>query len=171
MKINYCCGRRVRDGWWNIDAVHNPKAQRAPDLIFAMRFNSDGTLLEPTPMPDGCADVVEADHAIEHFHRWEAPQVIAEWRRLLKPGGLLILELPNLESACRNVLAGASDQMGMWPLYGDPGHRDPYMIHRWAYTPKTIQELLVGFRTIQMFRPVTHGARADRDMRVEGTKC
>ena len=26
----------------------------------------------------------------------------------------------------------------MWPLYGDPAHRNPLFGHRWGYTPETL---------------------------------
>lgn len=125
------------------------------------------------PLPDSCATEVMALHVIEHFYRWEAPAVLAEWRRLLEPGGLLILELPDLAKACRNLLAGKGDQMAMWPLYGDPGPRDPYNCHKWGYTPKTMAALLgeCGFGKIKMLPPQTHGRRLERDMRVECHRC
>jgi predicted SAM-dependent methyltransferase len=118
-------------------------------------------------------------HLIEHFYLWEADDVLQEWRRLLKPGGRLILELPNLEAACRNYLRlkkkkGQSNlaQMAMWPLYGDPSHEDVYMCHHWAYDPDTITELLEanGFEKVQILPPQTHGRRVNRDMRVEALR-
>lgn len=112
-------------------------------------------------------------HVIEHVYRWEANALVLEWARLLKSGGRLILELPNIDAAAKNLLAGQSDQMGMWPLYGDWSHRDPYMMHRHGYTPKTIVALAkeCGFVNITMLPPKTHGARANRDMRLEATKA
>jgi predicted SAM-dependent methyltransferase len=172
MKINFGCGRRVLDGWFNVDAAHSSKAPRAPELLHALAFDASGKVINPLPLPDGCADELMAMHVLEHVYRWEAPALLGEWRRLLKPSGLLVLELPNIEAAARNLLAGLSDQMCMWPLYGDPGHRDPFMCHRWGFTPKTLHQLVhdAGFRDIVQPPPRTHGARADRDMRLEARK-
>lgn len=171
MRINFGCGKQTWPDWFCIDAVRHPKASRDPDLLFALAFN-DTQLVEALPLADGCADELHSYHFIEHVYRWEAPAVLAEWHRLLRPGGLLVLELPNLEAACRNLLAGARDQMGMWPIYGDWGHRDPYMMHKHGYTPATIQALVAecGFTNIRMARPQTHKARSDRDMRLEARK-
>jgi ubiquinone/menaquinone biosynthesis C-methylase UbiE len=157
VKINAGCGRHKLPGFVNVDV------QGDPDLTADLRA---------IPLPDGCADELQAMHVIEHFYLWETPAVLTEWRRLLKPGGRLVLELPNLEAACRNVLAGLPDQMGLWPLYGDPSHADPFMCHRWAYTPASIKALLAehGFRSIKILPPQTHGRRANRDMRVEATR-
>ena len=164
IKLNLGCGRRVLDGFVNIDIAHSPRAPRAPEILSDVRT---------VPLPDGYADECHAYHVIEHFVAWEAPTALAEWRRLLKPGGLLILELPDLAKACRNLLEGRKDQYSMWPLYGDPSHRDDFMTHRWGYTPKTIVDLLnaSGFVKIKVVPPQTHGPRLDRDMRVEGRKA
>lgn len=172
MRVNFGCGRRVLDGWFNVDAVLSPKAPRAPELLHAVTFTPDGKVANPLPLADGCADELLAAHVIEHVFAWEAPALLTEWKRLLKPGGRLVLELPNLEAAARNLLEGRTDQWCWWPFYGDPSHRDPWMCHKWGFTPKTILALVtaVGFDGATIKAPQTHGPRPDRDMRVEARK-
>lgn len=157
MKLNLGCGKRKLPGFVNVDV------QGEPDILADVRS---------VPLADGCADEVHAYHVIEHFYLWDVPAVLGEWRRLLKDGGLLVLELPSLEAAARNLLAGLNDQMVMWPLYGDPSHRDPFMCHRWGYTPATLTALLAehGFQKVKVLPPETHGRRGNRDMRVECRK-
>jgi len=171
VKINFACGKQTFPDYYCVDAVQHPKASRPLDLVHAFTFD-DKRLVNPLPLKDGCADELHAYHFIEHVYRWEAPAVLKEFYRLLKPSGKLVLELPNLEAACKNLLAGGTDQMTMWPLYGDPGHRDPYMCHRWGYTPKTICRVvrLAGFEDVLVSPPRTHGVRKMRDMRVEGKR-
>lgn len=173
MKINFWCGRQVLDGWFNVDAVLHPRAPRPPELLHAFEFEPDGAVRNPMPLADGVADELQAMHALEHVYAWEAPHLLAEWRRLLQPGGLLVLELPNLELAARNLLAGTKDQLCMWPLYGDPATRDPFMCHRWGYTRQSLEALLLqsGFDDVVHLPPVTHGARTNRDMRLEARKA
>lgn len=172
MRINFGAGKVIMDRWYNVDAVRHPKAPRDPELIYEMRFDG-GKLIEPMPLADGCADEVFAAHVIEHFFRYDVDAVVAEWKRLLRDGGRITLELPNIEAAARNLLAGMSDKMALWPLYGDWSHGSPYMMHRHGYTPKTITSLLAfhGFKDIRILPPVTHGARVNRDMRVEAVKA
>jgi predicted SAM-dependent methyltransferase len=170
MKINFGCGSQLLPGYINIDAIaHNGKA---PDIIHAVAFNPDGSIINPTPLADECADELQALHVIEHVFAWEAPHLLVEWRRLLKPRGKLILELPNFRLACQNFLAGLPDQMGMWPIYGDWNHKDPYMMHKHGYTPESMVALLqaAGFAGITHLAPQTHGARLNRDMRIECIK-
>ncbi len=100
------------------------------------------------------------------------PFVLLEWKRMLKSGGRLTLELPNIEAAARNLLAGMKPQMWAFPFYGDGSHKDEFMTHRYGYTPKTIRVLVegAGFRDVQILPPQTHGPRPNRDMRVEAMK-
>lgn len=172
VKVNVGCGKQTWDGFYCIDAVRHPKASRDPDLIHAFTFGPCGELENPIPLPDSCADEVHNYHFIEHVTRWQSPSILAEFRRLLKPGARLVMELPNLESACRNLLAGMNDQMSMWPIYGDWNHKDEFMLHKHGYTPDTIKNLLkeCGFTSIKILPPQTHGARNNRDMRVEAFK-
>lgn len=171
MRLNYACGKQTWPGFFCIDAVKHKQATRDPDLLHTMKFDVE-RLVNPVPLNDECADELHSYHFLEHVLRYEAPAVLKEFRRLLKPGGLLVLELPNIESACRNLLAGMDDQMCIWPLFGNWTELDPFMTHRFAYSPKTVTALLkeCGFKRIEMKPPQTHGARVNRDMRVECVK-
>ena len=171
MKINFACGRQTWPGYFCIDAQHNPKASRPVDLLYAFEF--EGThIKQPIPVADNCTEEIFCGHFIEHVFRWEANAVIEEFRRLLKPGGRLILELPDIRKACKNLLKGMDDQMSMWPLYGDWSHQDPLMMHKHGYTPETVTALLreCSMRQIRFTRPQTKKRRTNRDMRVESIK-
>lgn len=173
MKINFGCGKHTWAGWTCIDAVQHPKASRPLDIRWAAEFDASGALFDTVPLPAGCASELHSHHFIEHVYAWEAPALVREWHRLLQPGGLLVVECPNLMAAARNLLDGQGDQMAMWPLYGDPQHRSPFMCHRWGYTPATLAALLhaCGFTNIDHRAPQTHGARINRDMRIEARKA
>jgi hypothetical protein len=79
---------------------------------------------------------------LEHVAEYEALSLVLEWKRLLKTGGRLILELPNIEAAARNLLAGMEPQMWRFAFYGDGSHKDPFMLHKFGYTPKSVKELV-----------------------------
>lgn len=150
--MNIGAGAKRIKGWISIDLAGDP------DIVADIR-----TL----PLPDGYADEAMAIHVLEHVYRWDVPAVLGEWKRVLKPGGLLILELPDLIKCCRAVLAGASDRMGMWGLYGDPGYQDVLMTHKYGYSAEDVKALLrqAGFIKIRLREPQFH--KKARDMRIE----
>lgn len=179
VRINFWCGGRILDGWLNVDGAHRNKEVRGPDLLHAVQFAPDGSIVNPLPLPDGCAEELQAIHAAEHVHKWELPFLIAEWHRLLKPGGLLVLELPDLMKCCKNVLDGVvrggkhPDQLGMFGLYGDPRSNDPFMNHKYSYTFKTLSPLVIaaGFQRPEEKPTIWHPCgREHRDFRLEARK-
>jgi len=171
VKINFACGKQTWDDFYCVDAVKHPKASRDPDLLHILKFEGP-VLINPLPLWDGASSELHSYHFLEHVTAWEAVPLVREWARLLQPGGKLILELPNVEAAARNLIAGMNDQMSMWPLYGNQELQDPFMTHRFGYTPATVRKLLEdnGFTKVKILPPQTHGARANRDMRVEAIR-
>ena len=84
-----------------------------------------------------------------------------------------LMSVGSAATGLKNLLAGGNDQMSMWPLWGDPGHLDPYMTHRWGYTPKTLKQLLTSVNFVKAVSSATrtHGAKVTRDMRMEARKA
>lgn len=153
-------GRQRRSGWKTVDADRRVR----PDIVATL-----------PPVPEECreAEAFELIHVLEHFHLWEARDLLRGFLEALRPGGELILELPNLESAIE-TLSGRNgrnrDQWGMWVLYGDPRRKNPLFGHKWAWTPATLEaELLeAGFGSVRRERPRHHVPA--RDFRLVGVK-
>ena len=55
-------------------------------------------------LPDECADIVFTSECLEHFPWKEYQSVLAEWCRLVKPGGMIRVEVPDFLLACRQIL-------------------------------------------------------------------
>lgn len=66
-------------------------------------------------LPDNCMALVSAFHVVEHMPFAIARTLITEALRVLKPGGLLVLETPNPE----NLMVGSAS------FYQDPSHERP----------------------------------------------
>lgn len=167
--LNVGCGKRYRENMVNIDIVALP-GQREPDVL--------ANCLQ-IPLPDACADEVMSIHNLEHLHRWEADVAIVEWKRLLKPGGQLTLELPDVIKCAKNLLKGYTHsgkdpaQFSYWGLYGDPTTQDPFMVHRWGWEPRTLRALLEKHGMVDIREEVTQwhpGGREHRDMRMVSRK-
>ncbi|ANZ43489.1 bifunctional 3-demethylubiquinone 3-O-methyltransferase/2-octaprenyl-6-hydroxy phenol methylase [Lentzea guizhouensis] len=74
------------------------------------------------PLADGCADVVVAGEILEHVH--DLPRAVAEACRLLKPGGLLVLDTLADTALCRLVAVGIAERVGLAPR----GVHDPALL-------------------------------------------
>jgi glycosyltransferase involved in cell wall biosynthesis len=170
VRLNIGCGDKVLPGFVNIDIV-DERAGKKPDIQCDIRRLT---------LPDNVADEAMAIHVIEHFYYWEAADVIKEWVRVLKPGGQLILECPNLITACTELLQNPNEgslpdsrgQRTMWVFYGDPKWKDPLMCHKWAYTPLSLGALMhqCGLVNIRQ-EPAQYKLKEPRDMRIVGEKA
>ena len=71
----------------------------------------------------------------------------------------------------RATLPGQEGQRSMWVLYGDPRWQDPLMVHRWAYTPRSLGLLMhqAGLTDLKQ-EPAQFKLREPRDMRITGIK-
>lgn len=169
-KLNLGCGDKILQGFINVDVAASRNGKQ-PDVLC--------DLADLSQFQDNSVDEILSVHVVEHFWRWEVETILSEWVRTLKPGGKLILECPNLISACERFLenpqqACHEDQRGqqtMWVFYGDPSWRDPLMVHRWGFTPYSLKLLLqkIGLQDIRQ-EPAEFKLREPRDMRVVGVK-
>ena len=166
VKLNLGCGDKVLPGYVNVD-VASSRAGRQPDFVADIR--------DLRKVKSSIADEILAVHVIEHFYYWEVVPLLQSWRRLLKPGGKLILECPNLLYACQMIVenpamrsqAGKAGRMSMWSLYGDPSWKDPLMCHKWAYTPDSLMAVLLEAGYVQARQePSQFKLREPRDMRI-----
>lgn len=129
--------------------------------------------LRSLDLPNDYADQAAAIHVLEHFYQWEVIALLKEWRRVLKPGGKLILELPCMDKVisyihnCITQNLPISPSFSWFVFWGDPKYKDPYMVHRWGYTKAMLEEALTlaAFREVTFMEPRYHFPQ--RDMRVE----
>lgn len=163
MKLNIGCGDKYLDGYVNVDVVESRRGVR-PDII------CDVTTLDK--FDDSTADEILAVHLVEHFYRWEIDDILRSWVRVLKPGGTVIVECPNLSKAVYNFIVDPENEsMSMWAFYGDPRWKDPLMCHKWAYTPQTLAQLLADVGLVNIRRePAQFKKRELRDMRILGDR-
>jgi SAM-dependent methyltransferase len=170
LRLNLGCGDKLLPGYVNVD-VAEVRAGKRPDVLCDLH--------RLTPFADDSADEILAVHVVEHFWRWEVVAVLREWTRVLRPGGAMILECPNLLSAVAEIAQdpvnacgpGPEGQRTMWVLYGDPRWKDPLMCHRWAYTPLSLAQVMQEAGLVNLRRePAQFKLREPRDMRVVGEK-
>lgn len=84
--LNLGCGDRRVAGWTNVDF-----SARAPGVIAH-------DLRTPLPFADNAFAVVYHSHVLEHLGPAQARQLLAECLRVLAPGGILRVVVPDLET-------------------------------------------------------------------------
>jgi SAM-dependent methyltransferase len=174
LRLNIGCGTHPLPGWINIDRV-----ARGPGVNTEM----DVTHL---PYPDGAVDAVLAEHVFEHFTFAEEALVWREMARVLRPGGRLVLEVPDFEWVCATFLA-AADEWRTFYVVGAADHyagcgraldqrwgilqtmffgnqNGPGQFHHSAYTEGKLRALAaeLGFRDIAIRRLFNKGGQALR---------
>jgi len=169
-KLNLGCGDKILPGYINVD-VAGSRQGRKPDVLCDLR--------RLKPFADNEIDEILSVHVVEHFWRWEVVDVVKEWVRVLKPGGMMVIECPNLLTACQEIMQNPDTAIGpgkegrrsMWVLYGDPGWKDPLMMHRWAYTPESLMQLMREAGLVNLRQePAQFKLKEPRDMRIVGEK-
>lgn len=97
------------------------------------------------PAPDEHFDIVHARHVLEHFADYETDAVLSEWIRILKVGGEIRVNVPNITYAAREILkADAGEAVGRYPLWQFFGHQNgsPGEVHRIAFTARGLRFVL-----------------------------
>jgi len=143
MRIHVGCGPVYKKGYVNIDAF-DPSVADCIMSAYHLEF------------PDDSASLVECMHTIEHLGAAKSIYALAEFFRVLKPGGVLLLETPDIEAAFANFLKKGEAQRKLlmnW-IYGLDS---PGMGHRYCFPRELLSRMLkeAGFKDILLKRLAT----------------
>ena len=164
--LNVGCGYPLRQKlhrhfhgpeWREIRLDLDPAVQ--PDIVCS--------ITDISPVAADSVDAVWSSHNLEHLQRHEVPSALAEFFRVLKPSGFLLLTLPDLQNVARLVVedrledqAYASSSGPITALDMIFGHTaslargNSLMAHRTGFTARTLQKVLTeaGFAGITVRR-------------------
>lgn len=131
------------DDWQELRLDIDPSV--APDIV--------GTMTDMSDVADASVDALFSSHNIEHLFPHEVPLAFAEFKRVLKPEGFLVITCPDLQSVCALIAAGnltetayVSPAGPISPIDILYGHRTAmaagnlYMAHKCGFT----KEVLTG---------------------------
>lgn len=112
--VNVGAGRRGRDGWVNVDSTGYPGV----DCIYDCR--------KSLPFSDGSVRGIFSEHFLEHIdYTEEVPVFLTECRRVLQPGGVLRVIVPDAELYLRAYVEDGWTSLEK--VRGlEAGHRDHY---------------------------------------------
>jgi SAM-dependent methyltransferase len=144
-RLNWGCGSHPEPGWINSDRKQGPGIDLSCDIR------------EGLPLEDASIDYAVSIHALPEVPYPELVPTLSELRRVLKPGGVLRLGLPNLEHAVDAYRRGDRD----WFLIPDEEMSSAggkliaqlvwYGYSRTLFVPQFAEELLrkAGFAQVR----------------------
>jgi SAM-dependent methyltransferase len=170
-KLHLAAFDQVHEGWVNTDVTPHLLLARAPGLPWlADRFGLLGPervasyrsgafrslryldVSRPFRFPDASFECVFASHLLEHLHPDVAERCLSEVRRVLEPGGILRLAVPDLDQMVAAYDPADPDRF-VWGIYQGRGRRSKRTArHWWHYNAGSLSRLLSqsGFREPQL---------------------
>jgi hypothetical protein len=157
LKLNLGCGIKPRADFVNVDLQ-----SRCADFIMDIAKDD-------WPWNDGTVDRIESYHVLEHLGEMEGREVVARAFRVLKPGGVLVLECPDLEALCAKY--PKSRRRSRWDMFG-MRRWGPHQAHRFGYCGPTLRLLLgqAGFMEIKTGPGTDYHQKRGPCVRAEGVK-
>ena len=134
---------------------------------------------------DASVDAVFACHVLEHLYAHEAAMALAEFHRVLRPGGYALVQVPDLQTIGGRLACDEADRaiyqshIGyITPLDMLYGHRGSigagnlFMGHRMGYTGSVLNKVLLaaGFDSVEVDRNVEYELKA-RGFKREAESC
>jgi predicted SAM-dependent methyltransferase len=143
LRLNLGSAKSHLPGWVNVDLIGD-----AADLAW--------DLTKPLPLHEGSVDAIFHEHVLEHFELPAAISLLRESHRLLAPGGILRIGVPDLGAYLRAyqdadssfLQATRPDRptklLAVQEVFFDSGHRS-------AYDFETLALLLIvsGFHSVE----------------------
>lgn len=170
--LNLGCGLSIAPGWINIDNSPNARLARYPwvrwtlwklgilsDLHYAVNWSASiqtYDLKKKLPYEDSSVDYVYTSHFLEHLAFDDSQRLMSEVFRILKPGGIVRVIVPDLALGARQYVAAieakpddanAANEFIGWLQLNRPGLRDP---HLWMYDAASLSAMLnqIGFSDV-----------------------
>jgi SAM-dependent methyltransferase len=157
------------DGWLNTDITPHLLVARVPGLALLLhgagalsdeRYASHRSgafravrylnLARPFRFPDNTFEAVLATHVLEHLHPDVAERCLREAHRVLQPGGILRVAVPDLDRMVADYDPADPDNF-LWGIYQGRGARAKRSArHWWHYNAGSLAALLrrIGFREV-----------------------
>ena len=142
MKLHIGCGwRDFGTEWIHIDSGDYKHLQYR-------------SICDLSQFEENSVELIYASHVIEYFNIIEVKTLLAEWRRVLKPNGVLRVAGPDFAAMAELYVSGKfSLDNFIGPLYGKMKMSDQTIYHRHVYDFESLQKLLVscGFKNCNLY--------------------
>lgn len=104
LKLHLGCGTVLLPGYVNIDGYETERrgwTEVRPDRILRV---------EELDYPADSVDEIYTAHTLEHLGATELKRALLCWHRVIRPGGRLIVEVPDAEAIMRRLLRQRSEE-------------------------------------------------------------
>lgn len=151
--------------------THVPAVLFAPGEWEEVRVDLDPAVrpdvvapMHDLPFADGAIDAVFTAHTLEHIEPRQVPVALRELARVLRSKGVVVIQVPDLQAAAREIAEGRGGDVAyvapcgpITPfdmVFGHSGMTEgnPFMAHRCGFTIDTLHGLLAaaGFKDVQV---------------------
>jgi predicted SAM-dependent methyltransferase len=152
LRLHLGCGSVHIPGMLNVDGLPAPHV----DLVRAVD--------DLSPFSAESAVLIYASHVLEHFPHHRVQSIIREWCRVLQPGGILRLAVPDFDALLR-VYHAEGDRLDwiMGPLMGGQDYR--FNFHQCHFNRSLLTYMLLtnGFREVRDWQPGQDQFTTDKD--------
>lgn len=153
LKLHLGSGRRRLQGFINIDREFS----EGIDLVCDVSRLSD--------FEDESVAEIYSSHTLEYFDRQQATTTLAEWFRVLKPGGKLYVSVPDFESLVQVYAETGRIETILGPLFGrwhNP-HEMKTHYHKTVWDMPSLSECLYisGLMDVSRFNPIEYLSKID----------
>ena len=118
--VQFGCGFRVGQSWTNFDVSPTLRLSKVPILKQLLRLPDwpesvvYGDVVKGLPLPDGSCQRLYCDQVLEHLAKEDVFIALRECRRLLAPGGIFRLFVPDLRSIAETYVTMKSESAADW---------------------------------------------------------
>jgi ubiquinone/menaquinone biosynthesis C-methylase UbiE len=153
MKLHLGCGKRIIPGFVHVDLADYEHIDHKASL-------------NKLPFEDSSASLIYCCHALTYYDRFEIENVLHEWKRVLKPGGIVRISVTDFDAllhiyhAAKHAIYN-TDQMItnplneiIGPLFGrwevTPGSKE-FIYHKTVFTYGALENdlCMAGFNNIR----------------------
>ena len=101
---------------------------------------------------ENTVDEIRNHHLLEHFTRSESLKLLLQWRRWLKPGGVLFIETPDFETAAKKFSRSGINQKFKIARHIFGSHEAGWAVHKDWWGEEKFRFVLgkLGFENIKI---------------------